>query len=62
MSVNNSTNAALLAARMLGMDDLDIKARVKKYISDSEAEVRQKDERLLEMGAEAYSERYLTKK
>lgn len=62
VSVNNSTNAALLAARILGVSDLSIRKRVEQYINDSEAEVREKDRRLLEMGPDSYAEAYLQKK
>lgn len=61
VSVNNSINAALLAARILGVGDLDIRERVEQYMRDSEKEVREKDERLLEMGADAYAEKFLAK-
>lgn len=61
VSVNNSINAALLAARILGSADLTVRRQVEQYARDSETEVREKDRRLDEMGAEAYSERYLHK-
>ncbi|KAK3709014.1 hypothetical protein LTR37_011178 [Vermiconidia calcicola] len=62
VSVNNSINAALLAARILGVSDMSVRKRVEQYVHDSEAEVREKDRRLLDMGAEAYAEKYLSKK
>ncbi|KAK3718016.1 hypothetical protein LTR37_005442 [Vermiconidia calcicola] len=62
VSVNNSINAALLAARILGVSDMGIRKRVEQYVHDSEAEVREKDRRLLDMGADAYVEKYLSKK
>lgn len=62
VSINNSTNAALLAARILGVSDDSIRTRLEKYISDSEAEVREKDKRLAELGPDAYAEKYLQKK
>jgi phosphoribosylaminoimidazole carboxylase len=55
VSINNSTNAALLAARILGTADLAIRERCLKYMADSEKEVRAKDQKLLEMGAEKYA-------
>ncbi|EME42518.1 hypothetical protein DOTSEDRAFT_46043 [Dothistroma septosporum NZE10] len=61
VSINNSVNAALLAARIIGSADMEIRRRVETYMSDSEKEVRAKDERLLEVGAEAYAEQYLGK-
>lgn len=62
VSINNSTNAALLAVRILGASDLLIRTSLEKYISDAEAEVREKDKRLAEMGPGAYTEKYLQKK
>lgn len=62
VSINNSVNAALLAARILGVADLGIKDRVMQYMRRSEGEVREKDQRLLDMGAEGYAQKYLTKK
>ena len=62
VSVNNSTNAALLAARILGAGDVGIRKRVEQYMQDSEAEVREKDRRLLDLGADAYTEKFLAKK
>jgi phosphoribosylaminoimidazole carboxylase len=61
VSINNSTNAALLAARILGGSDAAIRQRVEQYMRDSEKEVREKDVRLNEMGAKAYSEKFLKK-
>nr|POE91515.1 phosphoribosylaminoimidazole carboxylase [Quercus suber] len=54
VSVNNSVNAALLAARMLGVADAGIRARVEAYMRDAAAEVRGKDARLVELGPERY--------
>lgn len=62
VSINNSINAALLAVRMLAMHDLAIDQRLDKYIRDSEAEVLQKDQRLVQLGAESYAEKFLAKK
>ena len=62
VSVNNSVNAALLAARILGAGDQQVRARVEKYMEESEREVKAKDERLVEMGAGAYAEKVLGKK
>jgi phosphoribosylaminoimidazole carboxylase len=55
VSVNNSVNAALLAARILGANDIEVRSRVEQYMRESEAEVREKDKRLLELGADAYA-------
>jgi len=62
VSVNNSTNAALLAARILGSSDATIRGRVEQYMRDSEKEVREKDRRLEGIGAETYAETYLANK
>ncbi|KAK5124419.1 hypothetical protein LTR85_001636 [Meristemomyces frigidus] len=62
MSVNNSTNAALYAARILGVGDAGIAKRYQQYIQDCREEVREKDRRLAELGADAYAEKYLAKK
>jgi phosphoribosylaminoimidazole carboxylase len=61
VGVNNAVNAALLAARILGSSDLSVRSRVDDYISASEKEVREKDERLASLGATAYAEKYLKK-
>ena len=62
VSVNNSVNAALLAARVLGAGDLAVREKVDQYRAESEREVREKDGRLVEMGVEGYAETYLGKK
>ncbi|KAI7142332.1 phosphoribosylaminoimidazole carboxylase [Hortaea werneckii] len=59
VSVNNSINAALLAVRMLGMADAGVRAKYEAYMAESEREVREKDGRLVELGAETYAERFL---
>jgi phosphoribosylaminoimidazole carboxylase len=61
VSINNSTNAALLAARILGTADQGIRERVEAYMVESEREVREKDGRLVEMGAEVYQKEILKK-
>ncbi|KAI7153086.1 phosphoribosylaminoimidazole carboxylase [Hortaea werneckii] len=62
VSVNNSTNAALLAVRMLGMADVEVRGKYEAFMAESEREVREKDRRLVEVGAEKYTETYLRKK
>ncbi|KAF2487066.1 hypothetical protein BDY17DRAFT_244147 [Neohortaea acidophila] len=62
VSVNNSVNAALLAARILGAGDEGVRKRVEGYMAQAEKEVREKDERLRGVGAEEYVERFLGKK
>ena len=61
VSINNSTNAALLAARILGCSDVAIRQRVEKYTRDSEDEVMAKDAKLDEMGWKSYREKVLKK-
>lgn len=61
VSINNSTNAALLAARILGCSDAAIRQRVEKYTRDSEDEVMVKDAKLDEMGWKSYREKVLKK-
>lgn len=62
VSINNSTNAALLAIRILGASDPEIRALTEKYMADSEKEVRAKDEKLERLGAGRYADEVLGKK
>ncbi|KAK5168898.1 uncharacterized protein LTR77_006207 [Saxophila tyrrhenica] len=62
VGVNNAVNGALLAARILGAGDVGVRRRVEGYIRESEEEVKGKDGRLVEMGAEGYAEKFLGKK
>ncbi|KAF2862996.1 phosphoribosylaminoimidazole carboxylase [Piedraia hortae CBS 480.64] len=54
VSVNNSINAALLAARILGISDAAIREHTEEYISESDRAVRAKDERLQAQGPWEY--------
>jgi phosphoribosylaminoimidazole carboxylase len=54
VGVNNSTNAALLAVRILGADDLEVRERLRVWMEGNEKEVLRKDQALLEGGWEAY--------
>ncbi|KAH0536920.1 hypothetical protein FGG08_006258 [Glutinoglossum americanum] len=54
VAINNSTNAALLAARILGTYDETIRERVRKYAQDMENGVLEKADRLDEQGWEKY--------
>ncbi|TKA77142.1 hypothetical protein B0A55_04094 [Friedmanniomyces simplex] len=56
VSLNNSTNAALLAVRILGAGDEAIRERYVRYMREAEAAVKEKDRRLQEVGAEKYLE------
>ncbi|KAK5135707.1 hypothetical protein LTR08_004693 [Meristemomyces frigidus] len=62
MGVNNSTNAALFAVRILGASDEELRGKYEEYMRNSEKEVREKDRRMLEMGADAYAEKFMVKK
>jgi phosphoribosylaminoimidazole carboxylase len=62
VGISNSTNAALLAARMLGMEDERIREAVEKYAAASRDESIGKDEILQEMGTKKYLEQVLRKK
>lgn len=57
VAINNSINAALLAARILGTTDDAIRARVERYARDMEREVLAKVDKLDEVGWEAYGEK-----
>lgn len=46
MAINNSINAALLAARILGASDLNIRRRLEQYASEMELGVLEKVDKL----------------
>lgn len=54
VAINNSINAALLAARILGSSDEAIRLKLEKYAADNADEVTGKAGRLEEIGYEAY--------
>ncbi|KAL3418029.1 phosphoribosylaminoimidazole carboxylase [Phlyctema vagabunda] len=54
VAINNSVNAALLAARILGSSDIVLRQRLEKYAADMEIEVLGKAERLESAGWEKY--------
>jgi phosphoribosylaminoimidazole carboxylase len=54
VGINNSTNAALLAVRILGADDREVRERLRVWMEGNEKEVMRKDGVLLEGGWEAY--------
>ncbi|KAF2115531.1 hypothetical protein BDV96DRAFT_599848 [Lophiotrema nucula] len=54
VGINNSTNAALLAVRILGAHDVDVRERLRKWMEGNEEEVLRKDKELHEKGYEAY--------
>ncbi|KAF2203914.1 phosphoribosylaminoimidazole carboxylase [Delitschia confertaspora ATCC 74209] len=54
VGINNSTNAALLAVRILGASDLEVRERLRMWMAGNEKEVLRKDKVLLEQGWEEY--------
>lgn len=54
VGINNSTNAGLLAARILGVADERIRRAIREHQEASWEEVKAKDERLKEIGPEEY--------
>lgn len=54
VAINNSLNAALLAARILGASDGRVREKVEAYAAAAKKEVGAKDEKLMEIGWEAY--------
>jgi phosphoribosylaminoimidazole carboxylase len=62
VGIGNSTNAALLAARILGIEDERIAEAVEEYASASREESITKDTKLNELGAKAYLAQVLRKK
>ena len=54
MAINNSTNAALLAVRILGATDDRIREEVEQYASRLESEVLDKVKKLDEVGWDEY--------
>ncbi|KAH7356317.1 hypothetical protein BKA66DRAFT_574599 [Pyrenochaeta sp. MPI-SDFR-AT-0127] len=54
VGINNSTNAALLAVRILGASDLAVRERLRVWMEGNEKEVLRKDKALLEAGWETY--------
>ena len=50
VAINNSTNAALLAARILGASDPAVRGRLEQYATNMERTVMDKVERLDEQG------------
>jgi phosphoribosylaminoimidazole carboxylase len=55
VAINNSTNAGLLAARIIGTSIPAVMTHVKEYSERLEREVMGKVERLQEVGWDAYT-------
>jgi phosphoribosylaminoimidazole carboxylase len=62
VGIGNSTNAALLAARILGITDERIREKVEGFMKANEQESLGKDERLVELGYKRYLEDVMAKK
>ncbi|KAK4498044.1 hypothetical protein PRZ48_010700 [Zasmidium cellare] len=62
VSINNSVNAALLATRIIGSSDVEVRGKYEAYMQNSANEVRGKDETLARMGYEQYAVEFLSKK
>lgn len=56
VGIGNSVNAALLAARILGISDSRVRKLVEDYAKNANEEVQEKDRRLREGGWEGYLE------
>ncbi|KNA14780.1 hypothetical protein SOVF_104580 [Spinacia oleracea] len=54
VAINNATNAGLLAVRMLGVADTDLKSRMAQYLEDARNDVLVKAEKLHKDGWESY--------
>ncbi|CAA0358141.1 unnamed protein product [Arabidopsis thaliana] len=54
VAINNATNAALLAVRMLGISDTDLVSRMRQYQEDMRDENLNKGEKLETQGWESY--------
>lgn len=54
VGIGNSVNAVLLAVRILGVEDLDVRGRLERWMEGNHEEVLGKDGRLLEGGWEEY--------
>lgn len=54
VAINNATNAGLLAVRMLGLGDVDLRARMQQYMEDMRDDVLTKEEKLQKDGWESY--------
>jgi phosphoribosylaminoimidazole carboxylase len=56
VAINNSLNAALLAVRILGASDVRLREKIEAFAEKNRVEVQGKDQRLVEIGWEAYLE------
>ncbi|KAI4216130.1 MAG: hypothetical protein LQ351_001630 [Letrouitia transgressa] len=56
VGINNSVNAALAAARILGLSDARIRSKVEEYAESAEEESLGKDDKIQHLGWEKYHE------
>jgi phosphoribosylaminoimidazole carboxylase len=56
VGISNSTNAALLAARILGVEDLRVRGEVERFQASNAEESTKKDIKLQKLGSERYLE------
>lgn len=56
VGINNSTNAALLAVKILGSSSLEYQQKMAQYMSNMSTEVEQKAAKLQSVGWKAYLE------
>ena len=54
MAINNSVNAAQLAVRILALNDVSIRGRLEKYLTDQTDSVLETADRMERIGFEAY--------
>ena len=54
VAIGNAANAALLAIRMLGIEDAPLRKRMSEWMAEQEAEVLGKAERLESVGYKGY--------
>jgi len=54
VAINNGVNAALLAVRILGSSNAQIRKKMERYMQEQEEEVLRKAETLNEVGWQAY--------
>lgn len=54
VGINNSANAAQLAARILAISDLDVQKKLESYLETQTKSVEEKADKLQEMGHEKY--------
>lgn len=55
VAINGGKNAGILAAKMLAMSDAELLNKLKKYTSDLQNEVQEKDQKLQQVGYKNYT-------